>query len=307
MKKKWYFIVNPKAGNGYAFKLSKELTEIIKSYDVESKLVYTEGKGHAAELALEAVNNDYYYIAPVGGDGTYHETIQKILNYDFVFAPIPAGTGNDFINIIGFAERFTNKTDWDIYFANNTTFIDIGVCNDRYFLNGMGIGFDAMVAAENYKYNHSVKVKKGSKNKYIWHIIKTILFYKEDIMKIKINDEENISTKKCFLNTIANGRRLAGGFYLTPLAYANDGLLDVCMINELKLFQRIIELISVIKKTHINDSVVKYFKTQKLIIKFDHEVPYHLDGELYFGDNFNISILAKKLKIVYNINKNFLI
>ena len=37
----------------------------------------------------------------------------------------------------------------------------------------------------------------------------------------------------CFINTIANGRRFAGGFYLTPKAIANDGLLDVCMIKKL--------------------------------------------------------------------------
>jgi diacylglycerol kinase family enzyme len=29
--------------------------------------------------------------------------------------------------------------------------MDVGKCNDRYFINGMGLGIDAQVAYENYR------------------------------------------------------------------------------------------------------------------------------------------------------------
>jgi len=82
------------------------------------------------------------------------------------------------------------------------------------------------VASENY--TEPGKVKRGSKYKYIWHIIKTLLFFREKRMTV-ITDAGRHETD-CFINTIAIGRRFAGGFFLTPKAIANDGLLDVCMI-----------------------------------------------------------------------------
>ncbi len=42
--------------------------------------------------------------------------------------------------------------------------MDVGTVNGMIFLNGMGLGFDAQVAAENY--TEPGKVKKGGKHKY---------------------------------------------------------------------------------------------------------------------------------------------
>ena len=120
------------------------------------------------------------------------------------------------------------------------------------FLNGMGLGFDAQVAAENY--SEAGKVKKGGKNKYIWHIIKTLLFFREKKMTVITGNGKHETD--CFINTIAIGRRFAGGFFLTPKAIANDGLLDVCMIKKLSLFQRFGILLKVPKGTHITDKKV---------------------------------------------------
>ena len=60
--------------------------------------------------------------------------------------------------------------------------MDVGSVNGIIFLNGMGLGFDAQVAAENY--TKDGKVKEGGKNKYIWHIIKTLLFFREKRMTV---------------------------------------------------------------------------------------------------------------------------
>ena len=109
---------------------------------------------------------------------------------------------------------------------------------------------------------------------------------------------------KTFLNTIANGRRLAGGFYLTPRAIANDGLLDICMISQLSLPGRLKELLRVIKQKHTEDEVVNYFSTDKIIFEFDNQVPAHLDGEMYFDSRFEVSILPRHLKTIYNPNGN---
>jgi YegS/Rv2252/BmrU family lipid kinase len=295
-EKKWLFIVNPIAGNGYA----SECVEIIKSHINEKKLnaeiVFTERQKHATELAHFYASQGVQNIIAVGGDGTINEIAQALVERnDIVLGMVPAGTGNDFIQILGFPERFT-AADWEVFLAENVIRMDVGKCNDHFFLNGMGLGFDAQVAAENY--NPGLEVKKGGASKYLWQILKTLFFYREKNMHQLANGQSQELT--CFMNTISIGRRFAGGYYLTPNALANDGLLDVCAVAALKLFERFGLFLKVPTGQHIKSRKVNYYQIKELHLGFDEVVPYHLDGELFFDSSFEVKIVPAALSIIYN-------
>jgi YegS/Rv2252/BmrU family lipid kinase len=298
MKSNWVFIVNPIAGNGYAGKYVDDVRQILQKHHQDVEIVLTEKKGHATSLARDYVARGFDHILAIGGDGTFNEVVQSLVQQpQVVFGAIAAGTGNDFIHILGFPDRFTPR-DWEILFEENTVQMDIGQCNDRYFLNGMGLGFDAQVALENYHAENSRSVKTGAKSKYWRHILKTLVFYREKDMRVTLAGQTQ--STKSFLNTIAIGRRMAGGFYLTPRAIANDGLLDICLIQELSLPGRVKELLRVLKQSHLEDEVVHYYQSDQILFEFDTEVPAHLDGELYFNSRFAVNILPAHLKIIYN-------
>lgn len=112
--------------------------------------------------------------------------------------------------------------------------------------------------------------------------------------------EEGRHEIDCFINTIGNGRRFAGGFLLTPQAFANDGRLDVCSIRSLNFLQRLRLLLKVPEGEHIRDPKVNYFQTESLELEFPNEVPYHLDGELFFSRKFSIKALPRVLPVIYN-------
>ncbi|MCX6261465.1 MAG: YegS/Rv2252/BmrU family lipid kinase [Bacteroidia bacterium] len=300
LKEKWIFIVNPIAGNGFAKTMIPVIKEKLNKYDIDGEILLTERSGHAVELSKSCYEKGYRYIIGVGGDGTVNEIARPLVNkLDVVIGVIPAGTGNDFIQITGFPGRFSEK-DWEILFKKNIVGMDVGSVNGMIFLNGMGLGFDAQVAAENY--TEPGKVKKGGKHKYIWHIVKTILFFKEK--RMKVTSGRSTSETDCFINTISIGRRFAGGFFLTPKAIANDGMLDVCSIKRLNLAQRFKLLLKVPKGEHITDSKVAYYQTQGLELEFSEKVPFHVDGELNFSKDFKVSILPKALNILYNPDGN---
>ncbi len=297
---KWAFIVNPIAGNGNSLLVEQELVKQLKDRNIHEKIVRTEQKGHAIDLARELADKGFTHIVAIGGDGTINEIASALIDFSScTIGIIPAGTGNDFAQIPGLSVPFEQK-DWDVFFEANTRAIDVGRCNGNLFFNGMGLGFDAQVAVENYV--EPDQVKRGGKGKYIWHILKNLLFYKERKMKIKANDKQ--IEKTCFLNTISIGRRFAGDFYLTPKAFADDGLLDVCTVYKLNLFERLLILLKVPKGEHISHPKVNYYQTDKLIIEIDKKSAYHLDGELFFDIYFEIDILPAKLKLIYNPNGN---
>ena len=58
----------------------------------------------------------FRYIIGVGGDGTINEIARPLIGKpDVVTGLIPAGTGNDFIQILGFPNRFGEK-EWEMFF-----------------------------------------------------------------------------------------------------------------------------------------------------------------------------------------------
>jgi diacylglycerol kinase (ATP) len=298
--KGWVFIVNPIAGNGFGKMIVPKLEEMIRKHDVDAEIVFTERYGHAAELSEQYFRNGYRYIIAVGGDGTFNEVARSLINKENVTTGlIPAGTGNDFIQILGFPNRFADK-DWDVFFKRIVIGLDAGSCNGMIFFNGMGLGFDAQVAAENY--TEPGKVKRGSKYKYIWHIVKTLLFFREKRMTLITTTGRHETD--CFINTIAIGRRFAGGFLLTPKAIANDSLLDVCMIKKLSLVERFSILLKVPKGEHTTDKRVNYYQTKGITLEFPEVVPFHVDGELNFSDKFDVTVLPEAIKIIYNPDGN---
>ncbi len=297
---KWAFIINPVAGNGYSLTVVPKLKELIEKHKIEAEIAFTERSGHATDLAEMFGNKGFKYIIGVGGDGTFNEIARSIISRkDIITGLIPAGTGNDFIQILGFPNRFKEE-DWEIFFMAQQRQMDVGSCNGKIFLNGMGLGFDAQVAAENY--TEPGKVKRGGAHKYIWHIVKTLLFFREK--KMIVAGPEGRHETDCFINTIAIGRRFAGSFFLTPGAIADDGLLDVCMIKKLTLFERFGILLKVPKGEHITDKRVNYYQTPEINLEFPEIVPFHVDGELNFAMKFNVTILPGAITIIYNQNGN---
>jgi|WetSurMetagenome_2_1015567.scaffolds.fasta_scaffold30902_2 diacylglycerol kinase (ATP) len=294
--RKWVFIVNPTAGSGFAASYVPKLREMIARHRIDADLVFTERIGHASELAEAYAARGYSQFIAVGGDGTMNEIARPLVRRkDVTLGIVPAGTGNDFVQILGFPDRFDDG-DWKTFFEAHAIPMDAGFCNGRVFLNGMGLGFDAQVASENYE--PSGEEKKGGKGKYIWHILRILLTYKS--RKMTVSSDHETRTTNCFINTIANGRRFAGAFFLTPGAIANDGLLDVCMIEELSLIERIRILLMVPKGTHLKNRKVRYYRTDRITLEFDEDVPFHLDGELFHSSKFDVHVEPAGINMIYN-------
>jgi YegS/Rv2252/BmrU family lipid kinase len=293
---KWIFIVNPIAGNGHGKKIIPILKAKIEEYKIPGEIVISEYHGHASELAEKYANDACSHIIAVGGDGTMNEVAKMLLDKkEIVKGIIPAGTGNDFNQILGFPDRFEDK-HWEIFFKQNVINMDYGTCNDTPFLNGMGLGFDAVVAAKNYVAPGETKM--GGKGKYLKAILGTLFFFKEYV--VKVDNDGTTEEMDCFINTISIGRRYGGGFYLTPHALANDGLLDVCMVKKLGLFKRLDILIKVSKGAHTKDKKVHYYTTKKFKVDFGQEVPFHVDGEVFYAQKFDVKIFPQQIPVIYN-------
>lgn len=211
------FIINPAAGNGRG----KQNWETIKSYldsnNIEYENVFTRLPGDATDFAQRTIqknNHQSMTIVAVGGDGTLDETVNGILpaiHQDpepHVFpALIPSGINNHFATAYGistdpieaFQQIQSAKHSVPIYVGHYTEAIKN---EDGYFLNSLGIGFDAAMLS---RQNNRHKRRRASSGLLPFLINSTSVLYNQVPFSLMVEGHQQHSLfDNAFLATCAN-------------------------------------------------------------------------------------------------------
>src|SRR5207249_4001288 len=116
----------------------------------------TRGPGHGAELAEQAVAAGHSTIIAAGGDGTVHEVANGLIaagRPEVVFGVWPIGSANDYASALGVGGNWPlNRGRRDRLTALP---VDVGRVTGggrvSYFVNGLGLGFNAAVTLESQR------------------------------------------------------------------------------------------------------------------------------------------------------------
>lgn len=277
------FIVNPTASSGKCARIADQLEKICQSLKMDFDMDFTQKPGDAIDLAQSA-REKFECVVAVGGDGTINEVVNGLMGGKAKLGVIPAGTGNDFIKAVSIPLKLDHAIGNLI--GMNTQKIDIGIAGDRYFCNGLGIGFDAWVVQE------SLNVKKlRGKAIYLYSVLKTINSYQPPLIRLTYN--KVVREEKLYMVTVGNGISLGGGFKLTPNAIIDDGLFDLTIIRNLKYWEIYKNLISVFPGKHIYLEQVTTDRTDCLKIESEEGFASHMDGEL-----LSLNIQALDIRIL---------
>jgi diacylglycerol kinase family enzyme len=168
--------------------------------------------------------------------------------------------------------------------------VDAGLCNKKLFINGVGIGFDGKVVQD-------LAQKQKQKTSYFGTILRNIFLYKEFLCAVNTGNFN--WGKKCFMISIANGRRYGGGFHVSPKSLLNDGLLDTNIVGKIHPLLRFRYLPVMKRGGHLNLPFLTYVKSSMVIVKALQEVPAHADGEAFSATEFNIECLPGKFMFLY--------
>ncbi len=294
------FIINPMAGKGRGKKLFHTLESLIRRHFPDSEIILTERRMHAFELASERKNNSGSTVIAVGGDGTVNEVGNGLIGGNAVMSVIPIGSGNDFVKMFGIPTDITKaveKIKHGTIRDSDAGFVTINAVDGnetkRYFLNGIGIGFDAAVANQTTKFKHLRGVSL-----YAFSVAVVLFNYKTPNMMMSMNGA--IMNGEHFLIAIGNGKCAGGGFYLTPEAEIDDGLLDVCLVDNVSIPQVVKIFPKVMKGKHKGHNKVHFYRTDALRIETKGEIMVHADGEVLATQarDINIEVVPKALKVL---------
>jgi YegS/Rv2252/BmrU family lipid kinase len=265
-------IVNPVAGHGAAKRVWRQISAVTRSWDCAT----SEGPGHTRELAQTAVQDGYERVIAVGGDGTVSEAASGLAHSSAILGIVPAGTGNDIAHNLAIPRDALAAANLAGSAAPRCLDLCEVTTRDRtaYCLNVAGFGFDAKVAR---RVNHMPKLLGGTLP-YVAGVLHTLWQYSAPMMRISIDDRK--LERRVFLVAVGNCPTYGGGMRIVPAAQPDDGLLDVCVVNDLSRFEVLRILPRLYSGGHVSHPAVELFRCRSITADADGGVLCQADGEL---------------------------
>ncbi|WP_254528009.1 diacylglycerol/lipid kinase family protein [Natrinema gelatinilyticum] len=255
----------------------------------------TEEGGDANRIARD-VAPTADLVAAVGGDGTVNAVVNGLAAADALetttFAVVPAGTGNNFatnIGVQGIEHAFSVMEE------GRRRSIDVGIANDRIFLNSCVGGITAEASSNT---TPESKANLGVLA-YVKNTLKTMGSF--DSLPLRVETEQGPNGERtrawegrAMFVLIGNCRRFTGA--RTAQADVEDGLLEVTIVEDAaalnllggaamqKLFGR------------DSDHIVRR-RTPSLVIESRRDsVEYSLDGEMLETESLTVETNPRTLR-----------
>ncbi|HPE16831.1 MAG TPA: diacylglycerol kinase family protein [Oscillospiraceae bacterium] len=229
---KHLFIINPVAGKGKNDGIPAHVAAVMEPRGLDFACVFTKAPGDATRIAeQEAALGGEVRIYACGGDGTLNEVICGAAGYpNAAVTHFPCGSGNDFIKIFGAgAARFFYLGE---LLDADEAMLDLIDCNGRLACSLCSVGFDARIGIGMADFKKLPFVSGPAA--YRLSLLKNLLQGTHRPYRITL-DGEDLSGEYTLI-AACNGRYYGSGFYVSPRAMPDDGILEFVLVKEVSLF-----------------------------------------------------------------------
>ncbi|NMA22558.1 MAG: diacylglycerol kinase family lipid kinase [Spirochaetales bacterium] len=281
-EKEIYVILNPQAAKGKARRQEEAIREAMGN---NTTMVVTVEAGGAEGLAYQAALDRWPIVVAAGGDGTVNEVVNGIMRAFAAGAPkptlgiIPVGRGNDFAWVMKIPTEIEAAVA--LIRSGKSKNIDLATVHGgnypegRWFVNGLGIGFEPLVnfAASKFK-------RISGTLSYMLALAQVMINYPKPYdLEVEL-DGERLEVKSQQLS-VCNGRRMGSAFLMAPEALCDDGLLDVVYTNRPLRPGKFIPIAKkILDGSQLGLEEFTFTRVKEARFKSrDHLLPVHIDGE----------------------------
>ena len=287
----FHVIYNPTAARGRIRKYLDRLEDLLIGRSLPFEVHGTRYAGHAAELVRE-LSREKADLLCLGGDGTLHEVLNGIENFDNVrLGLLPCGTGNDFAKAAGIPTNDVEKA-MDIVLNQPASFVDFIALNDLRVMNVTGMGIDVEVLERAAR----GKILKG-KMQYYKSLIVSLFKFRWNHYRIRLDDEPEAREHSAMITAVCNGNYIGGGMNISPKSDIRDGKLDVVIVNEIKRRRIPKALLGFFNGKLLSYEFVDHFRCEKVEFLTDAKPVINADGELLYNQQFRCEVVKDKLRM----------
>lgn len=264
-------IFNPSAGRGRAWRCVRRRLKAHPNIELRP----TQYARHAEELAYQAAAEGIERIVVAGGDGTIHEVANGLLQADrteVILSIWPCGSADDY----AFALGLTNDPNP----ATEIALVDVGHLADaagreRFFVNGMGVGFNGAVTLESRR----IRCLRGVPL-YAAALLRALLrWFDKPVMTAEFDGQaRQVPTLALSLSL---GQR-EGGFPLMPSADLSDGWFDYIHAGPVTRYELLRHFPDILRGTLPQDHPHLWLgRCQRLVLRSETALRIHVDGEFF--------------------------
>ena len=247
------------------------LTELRK-YGIEAEVWYTTLEDPGKGLANKAADEHVDLVIAAGGDGTIHAVARGLVKRESTLGIIPMGTMNNLAHSLGIPLPL--EAACAIIAKGETRAIDMGIINEKPFLEVAGIGIEAALfpAAEELKSPGFFSMIRG-----VFNGIFTLFAYQPTKLKISFDDKKRRSYQAIQV-TICNAPFYGAHFQIAPNVLMDDGLLDVVIYKTFSKFEYFRHAISITQGRRIFQPKITHRRVKSLRISTDQPIEIQADG-----------------------------
>lgn len=249
----------------------EELRRVLEERGVEDPLWFEVPKSRKAPKQVrQALADGAELVFAWGGDGMVQRCADAMAQSGVPLAVIPAGTANLFAANLGIPEDIEAAVD--IGLGGRRRPLDLGVVNGEHFAVMAGAGFDASMIRDA---DSTLKDRFG-RAAYVWTGAKHL---RSNPVKARIKvDGKKRYTGEVTCILVGNVGSLFGGVTVFPDAEPDDGSLEVAIVTASNVVEWTRVMMRTVRSEPGDSPFVTVFPARSVRAKFDHAIPYELDG-----------------------------
>lgn len=315
-------IVNPVSGShGGSDDLTRVLARVEEMFG-DVVIRYTARRGHARTLAREGADEGHSLVVAVGGDGTFSEVANGVLEAtapggdgggDQAAGDIPAvglinfGTGGDFRRSLGIGAGY--ESCLAALALGRERLVDVGsaVYQDaegettrRYFVNVLSAGLGGLVD----RYIESMPSFVGGRTGYYIAALRAVLASKERPVSARITWQGHVreETIPAYLVAVCNGRWFGGGMDVAPMALPDDGRLEVVTVTARSKPYLARQVRTVYEGRHLDEPTVHHFPCERIELgledaEAERQFLLDVDGDALGSLPLSVEVVPRGLRV----------
>ena len=290
-KRKIRFIINPVAGTRKKHRIPDRIERHLNQHLYEYDITYTQGRGHATELAAQAAREGVDVVAIAGGDGSVNETAIGLLDTQTALAILPLGSGNGLARHLGYSPWVISTLQ--VINACHIVDMDVGKVNDKYFFSLIGIGFDAFVA--------KIFDREKTRGLATYALASAMGLMRFKDFEYELESPSKKLSGKAFMINVCNANQYGYNFRIAPQAIINDGQFDVVLTRDFPRWRAPKLIYDLSVENHLAEEYTHSFQASSIRIVTPERMYLQIDGETqHKAREFQINLEAGRLRVLVN-------
>ncbi len=285
-------IANPAAKRASQRKIQRA-EELLKAAGYQVIVRLTEKRGDAEGFARNVP--DLSFLLAAGGDGTFNEVMNGIVNTGKRMAILPMGTTNVLAKELGVPENVDGAVGVALTGEEHTvslgriTFSERSAVITRYFCLMAGIGFDGEAV---FRINETVK-KFWGKGAYILSGLKVLAAYSPGELTFDLNGR----TFTGYSAIIGKAARYGGDFMITPDAKLANPELYAYIMHGRRRADILRYARGIVRGSHLGLKDITYLRSES--IRVQGKAHIQTDGDYLGTTPAEITVVPHAVRLIY--------